>query len=357
MSSKSSSSEQSNKGAQPEQPPGMNGAKAGFAYVKSVYLHPEWFGNLTPVVEHQGFDVQTPCVESDGLCLPLMRPRKGLGQRLRSLSNYYSSLYGIQGSRDDEADQPVVDAMVRQLTAAKPGISSVDLEPMSQESTDYKQLQIAFEAQGWWVKPYFCFGNWYMPTEGLRYEEYAKSLSSRVRNTARRKRNKFLKMEGARLTLYTEQEGCEVAIDAFQKIYMNSWKVEEPYPEYIREFALWCARNGWLRMGVAWLGETPVAAQFWFVNDGIASIFKLAYDEEYKSLSTGTLLTVELMQHVLDVDQVEEIDYLTGDDPYKKEWLTHRRERWGLLAINPRTVVGMGLFIRHSVAAFLKRFR
>lgn len=330
---------------------------AGLAYTRSVFLHNEWFTNLTPVVERQGFTAESVCSEKHGLCLRLMRQRSRFGQRLYSLANYYSSLYGIQGSHDDEVDKSGIDAMVAQLTEQRPAVSSVDLQPMSQESLDYHALQASFRAHGWWLQPYFCFGNWYMPTEGLSYEEYARTLSSRVKNTARRKRNRFLKMEGARLALYTGSDGCEVAIDAFQRIYSRSWKQEEPYPEYIRDFALWCAQNGWLRMGVAWLGETPIAAQFWFVKDGVASIFKLAYDEEYKSLSTGTLLTVALMQHVLDEDQVREVDYLTGDDPYKKEWLTHRRERWGLLAINPRTPLGLLLATRHFGAALLKRLR
>ena len=43
------------------------------------------------------------------------------------------------------------------------------------------------------------------------------------------------------------------------------------------------------------------------------------------------------MQHVIDTDHVEEVDYLTGDDAYKQDWMSHRRERIGLVAFNPRT--------------------
>jgi len=38
---------------------------------------------------------------------------------------------------------------------------------------------------------------------------------------------------------------------------------------------------------------------------------------------------------------VHEIDYLTGDDTYKKDWMSHRRERWGIIAFNPRTPRGL----------------
>jgi CelD/BcsL family acetyltransferase involved in cellulose biosynthesis len=47
------------------------------------------------------------------------------------------------------------------------------------------------------------------------------------------------------------------------------------------------------------------------------------------------------MQHVIDVDRVREIDYLIGDEPYKQDWMSHRRERWGIVAYNPRTLKGM----------------
>ena len=60
-----------------------------------------------------------------------------------------------------------------------------------------------------------------------------------------------------------------------------------------------------------------------------AYIFKLAYDEEYAKWSAGTVLTAHMFRHELDIDRVVEIDYLTGDDPYKGAWMTQRRERTG----------------------------
>jgi len=47
------------------------------------------------------------------------------------------------------------------------------------------------------------------------------------------------------------------------------------------------------------------------------------------------------MQHALDIDRVHEVDYLTGDDAYKKDWMSARRERWGMVAFNPRTPRGL----------------
>jgi hypothetical protein len=38
---------------------------------------------------------------------------------------------------------------------------------------------------------------------------------------------------------------------------------------------------------------------------------------------------------------VAEVDYLIGDDAYKQDWMSHRRERWGIVAYNPRTLFGL----------------
>ena len=41
-----------------------------------------------------------------------------------------------------------------------------------------------------------------------------------------------------------------------------------------------------------------------------------------------------LMQHVIDNDKVDEIDFLTGNDAYKQDWMSERRARWRLNCIN-----------------------
>jgi CelD/BcsL family acetyltransferase involved in cellulose biosynthesis len=102
-----------------------------------------------------------------------------------------------------------------------------------------------------------------------------------------------------------------------------------------------CAERGWLRLGIAYYDDVPVAAQLWIVSHGRAVIYKLAHDEDVARLSVGTVLTAFLMAHVLDVDQVREVDYLIGDDVYKKDWMSHRRERWGIVAYNPRSPAGL----------------
>ena len=62
-----------------------------------------------------------------------------------------------------------------------------------------------------------------------------------------------------------------------------------------------------------------------------------------------------VMKHVIDIDRVHTIDYLIGDDPYKKEWMSQRRERHGIIAFNPRRPRGLLAGIRHFAGKELKR--
>ena len=118
-----------------------------------------------------------------------------------------------------------------------------------------------------------------------------------------------------------------------------------------------CAARGWLRLGIAWSGDVPIAAQFWFTINRRAYIYKLAYDEAFSKLSAGTVLSAHMFRHALDVDRVVEIDYLTGDDPYKQAWMTHRRERVGVIACNPRTLRGATRALYEAMGALRQKLR
>jgi hypothetical protein len=58
-----------------------------------------------------------------------------------------------------------------------------------------------------------------------------------------------------------------------------------------------------------------------------------------------------MFQHALEKDRVAEIDYLTGDDPYKSAWMSHRRERIGLIASNLRSPRGAWSAARELTAS------
>jgi hypothetical protein len=265
--------------------------------------------------------------------------------RVTSVNNYYASLYSpLISNRTSQTDRwSAIKNLVEQIEELRPKVAVLNLSPLNEESLDTKGIKQVLSEIGWYVKEYNCFGNWYLRCDNLSFDDYINSRESRVYNTWARKKKKFENgtLKDARLEIVVSPGGVGKAMDAYDEIYAHSWKEPEPYPDFVRNWAYICAKKGWLRLGLVWLGDKPIATQFWFTMHGRAYIFKLAYDEQYSKLSAGTVLSGHMFKHALDVDRVSEIDYLSGDDAYKRSWMTARRQRVGLVACNPKTPRGL----------------
>ena len=144
-------------------------------------------------------------------------------------------------------------------------------------------------------------------------------------------------------------------ITAFEAVYARSWKAPEPYPAFNPAQISAAGSLGLARVGVWWIGETPAAAQFWIVRDRRATVLKLAHDEAFKTHSPGTVLTAWMIRHMIEQEQVSALDFGRGDDAYKQDWVSERRQRMGLLLINPRYPRGMLALAGHAMGRIRAR--
>ncbi len=327
-----------------------------------VFYTWDWFNNLNcHGVSKEHRPLIATLVQPDGavICLPLLRRQRGMsalyGPVTGALSTYYSSLFGPIG-RAEDCTVDTLRYVVKSLRKTANGANVIDLQPVASDGHFCRSMTEALRTQGYWTDSFFCFGNWYEHIKGRSFDEYYTIVPSRIQNTIRRARKKFESTEGWRLDIVTEAgPALDDALTSFQRVYAKSWKVPEPFPEFMPNLIRSAAARGWLRLGVVKLGETPIAAQLWLVHGGKASIYKLAYDEDFKKLSAGSVLTADLMRHVIDVDQVVEIDYLTGDDPYKADWMTQRRERHGIVAFYPWSIQGLLSAAKHFGAKWWRQ--
>lgn len=292
------------------------------------------------------------------LALPLTH-RKAAGgiaaaRELGACANFYSSLFGPVLACGVAPSPQDFFRLARAIASEAPAWDVVNLQPMAIEAPVFEMCVAGFRQAGMAVQTYFCFGNWYLEVGGRSYREYAETLPSRLKNTLARKSRQLAAAHDVRITILTGEADAQQGIAAFERVYRSSWKSAEAYPEFIPGLIRMCAQQGWLRLGVAYVDGAPAAAQLWIVSHGVASIYKLAYDERFAALSIGSILTARLMQHVIDVDRVREVDYLTGDDAYKRDWMSHRRERWGMMAFNLRTARGVLAAARHIGGRGLK---
>lgn len=284
--------------------------------------------------------------------LPLLL-RDAPNKALSALANFYTTLFapalaGTEGT-------PALTLLLRAAITDNGPLQRLEFGPMDPQGKAMICLRAALKANGLATFDYFCHGNWYLPVS-TDWPSYLQQREGSLRSTVRRMEKK-LRAEQACIEVLSDPLDVERGIAAFDHVYARSWKRPEPFPGFMPGLIRLCATRGWLRLGLVSLAGQAIAVQLWIVANGRAEVYKLAYDEAFKAFAPGTVLTARLMQHVFEVDKVTEVDYLIGDDSYKAQWMSERRERWGLIAYNPRTVAGLIGCLREAAGRGLKAAR
>lgn len=324
-----------------------------FAARNNIEVSIDWFALLQKTVYPNDPGVRYYFVADNGqptTILPVRLTTRGRVRTIESLGNYYTSLYTpLLGKNSDLlALRHLLAAATREHGSAH----VMRFAPMDPASPAYTGLLNELRAIGWIPFRFFCFGNWFLRVVD-DWDGYLRKRSANLRSTIKRMNKKFAAEDGT-LEVVTSPELLEQAIAAFQEVYSSSWKIPEPYPDFVPSLIRRLAGNGMLRLGIARLRGKPIAAQLWIVGEDRASIYKVAYDEAFAAFSPGTVLTAHLLQYVIEHDRVKEVDFLIGDDKYKQIWMSDRRERWGIVAYNPRTLIGLALLGRETLGRVFK---
>jgi CelD/BcsL family acetyltransferase involved in cellulose biosynthesis len=254
------------------------------------------------------------------------------GARAQALACWYSLRTGlIHSTQYQEESNDTSEYIARNLR--KVGLSRVSLYPLGEEPAG---LASAFRRGGWIVRTEVAGISWQVDTTGQDFAAYWARRPSKLRNTAARK------AKAAGLQIVVHRSFDPAAWADYETVYEASWKGEEGSPAFLRAMAEEEGAAGTLRLGIAKKDGKPVAAQLWTVENGTAWIHKLAYDEAAKPL---------------DRDHVNRIDYGTGDDAYKRDWMEIRAPLWRLETYNPRTLSGLAGAMRTTAAALVRRVR
>lgn len=259
------------------------------------------------------------------------------GHGAEAYAAWYSLRFGLIGDPGLGAE------LARALRNEK--LATLSLAPVA----DPEPLVAAFKRGGWVAAARPATGNWVAHTAGLTFADYWAKRPGKLRSTAQRK------AKAAGLDIVIHDRFDEDAWSAYEAVYRSSWKPEEGSFPFLRALADQEGRAGTLRLGIARKDGRPVAAQLWLVEGGIATIHKLAYAEDAKQLSPGTLLGMAMFRRAIDQDRVREIDYGTGDDDYKRDWMDERRQLWRVIAHNPRTPRGLAGALRERGSALVAR--
>lgn len=285
----------------------------------------EWWSNLCDSFGYTPL-IAVARTANGGLVLPLRR----VGHRIEALTCWYTfRVYPLfWGELDYRNDEPwfLLRALVRDLRRRTARLTLAPL-PDEEYSRTARNICSALRAEGWSVTSEQCDVNHVLSVQGRSYAEFLASRPGQLRTTLKRKSGRV------ETTIY--QTFADDTWHAYESVYRASWKPEEGSFAFLRSFAEAEAASGRMRLGIASHDGLPVAAQLWTVDHGTAYIHKLAHTEESKPLSPGTTLSAALFQHVIDVDRAVLVDFGTGDDPYKRDWMDTVRPRFRIDALNP----------------------
>ena len=294
----------------------------------SPFGRAEWFAHLAGAGAEPF--VAIAAAGDKTAALPLARANG----RLESLVNWYSFSWRPLLSNDAE--------LLTQIAAGLRGKSHrVTMWPVPDEDGSASSIELAFRNAGWKVSRERSDHNHVLPVNGRSFAEYWAGRPGRMRTTLKRKAKK---VEWEILTGFDEAAWSE-----YEAVYDHSWKPEEGDPALLRAFAREEGAAGRLRLAIARKDGEAVAAQFWTVEGGTAYIHKLAHLEEHKNLSAGTTLSAALFEHVIDKDGVDLVDFGTGDDPYKRDWMEEDRPRYRIDCLDPARPASWPALIKRAI--------
>ena len=301
----------------------------------------EWFDLLTAHgFAGQGRIDARGAANGTAASLPLRIEKPG---HLAALTNWYSFAIRplFSGGSDHRA------ALLALFRNRRSQAARLTLYPVRDE--DRAGIASALRDVGWWVKANPAGDRHWLDLSDLDHDSWWASRPGALRSTVQRKAKKNIVAIDLLATF------DPVSWAAYEEIYAASWKPEEGDPALLRAFAEMESARETFRMGIARIEGVPVAAQFWTVEDGTAFIHKLAHVEDSLKASPGTLLSAALFRHVIEVDGVKRVDFGTGNDAYKRDWMNRHERLWRIEAFNPSRVAAWGPALKAFARSLLRK--
>ena len=267
---------------------------------------------------------------------------------LKSLSNWYSFHFRpvFTGAPSDKTRLALLQGAASRL---KKKFSHISLTPVAERDGSLALIESGFKRAGWMVISEPTSTNHYLDVAGQSFDEYWADRPGALRSTVERKSKKAA-VDIEILTAFDE-----AAWQDYERVYAASWKPKEGSPDFLKAIASQEGEAGTLRLGIARIDGRAVATQFWTVDNGVAHIHKLAHLSDGDNLSPGTLLSAAMFRHVIDVDKVAQVDFGTGDDAYKRDWMNREAALYTLEMYNLAKPQSWIPAIRKSISHLLNR--
>lgn len=312
----------------------------------SPFLDYYWFRAFSKYVVHAMGQPQWLVLsngDSTMALMPMVARKIGRCHILQSMTNYYCPYFDIIANDISRAE--LTEELIKRAKPIFDQYDRIDILPLIDEVKG--RFLAAFNIDNFHCHQYRHSTNW--RKLGITdFSEYWSARSSKLRATISRKYRKLLKLEHE-IRIYSG-DISEKALADYHRVYFKSWKTNEPHPAFIDAIVNQSNDEKSLRLGIIYIDKTPAAAQIWLVRSGTGYIMKLAYDPQFSAFSVGSVLSYKLFEHVIKTDGIQNIDYLTGNDAYKMDWMDSSRQIYGIEIANTASFLGKFFAVRHMVA-------
>ena len=218
---------------------------------------------------------------------------------------------------------------------------------------DSKGVDDAIYSLGRFHKDYSVIGHWFVD-QLSDYSQYLAALPGKLRSTLKRKSKKLYGENSVEIKMALNEEDFSTMFVDYQQVYQKSWKGEEASYTFIQQICLAALKENKLRFAGMYIEGKIAAAQIWFLQNGTASIFKLAYAPEFSHYSVGSIVTAALCEHVIEQDKCHTIEFGCGNEHYKRDWMSKNSERKITQLFNSKTANGKLLIFKHIYMARIK---
>ncbi|MEM8984373.1 MAG: GNAT family N-acetyltransferase [Pseudomonadota bacterium] len=321
----------------------------------SFFSNDEWLQCLFDHGLNEPADLAVHTLTSDARPIArLVAVRPLEVDQLVSLTNYYSlinpGLETVPGALGD-----VLIDWLAAIRRTAPGGRRLVLDYLAAWDPATPQQVALLQAAGYRIDVQHKTWNWRVCVAGKTFADYWSARPSRLRNTVDRADRRLTQRRSVRLELAQSLAELDGLMSDYQAVYSRSWKPTETPAGFMPAMMRLAASGGRLRLAVLYLDDQPAAAQCWIVDQGIATIYKLAHDPVFGRESVGSVLTRRLIERAIETDKVAFIDYGVGDEPYKRDWMADRRQLVTLTAVGDAGPIAAATVLKWRLRDVLRR--
>jgi len=264
----------------------------------------------------------------------LARPRPN---RAVPLASRHSQRIGplFAGNPDDQLKRTLLRAAARRLRSF--GMARLCLDPLLPE--DAALLRQAFDQAGWIVRSRPGPANFTLDVAGRHFEDYWETCSTTLHE---------------QVAAGSRHLDVEIA-DLLTSRLWDEVELVGGTDTFLRDLAQDATLDRTLRLGIARIGDAPVAAQLWTVEDGRSFCHLRVDDRAAGHLHPTAQLTAAMLRYLINVDHARAIDFGIGPEAELADWADERRVLYRLDILNPRAPSAWAPALGARLAALVRR--